>query len=85
MSTNREAVDKTLAELERVGRLEAIDAARIQAVRSIADALDDRPYNSQMWREYRETLKELLTDDGAGDVDRLIAELSSPVRDASTP
>lgn len=80
---NVAAVEVTLSELRRLGRLEKIDAARVQAIRSIASALDQHPFNSQMWREYREALEGLTADDGDdGSIDDLIDELSSPVRDA---
>jgi hypothetical protein len=66
-----------------MGRLEKIDSARVQALRSMAEALDLNPFNSQMWREYREAIEVLTVDDSGGDsVDQLLDELSSPVRDA---
>lgn len=79
--SNVEAVGVTLAELERMGRLEKVDAARVQAVRSIAAELDRKPSNSQMWREYREALEALTgDDDDGGALDDLLAE----IRDAET-
>lgn len=79
---NAKAIDQTLAELRRIGRLEKIDAARVQALKSMAVALDQNPFNSQMWREYREALGELTADDGGdGALDELLDDLSSPVRD----
>ena len=81
-TTNVKAVEVTLAELIRMGRLEDVDTARVQALRSIAAALDENPFNAQMWHEYREAVKELTADDsGGGSVDDLIDELSSSVRD----
>lgn len=65
-----------------MGRLEQIDAARVQALRSMAAALDANPFNSQMWREYREAIEGLTVhDSGSGAIDDLLDELSSPVRD----
>jgi hypothetical protein len=79
---NVSAINETLGELRRMGRLEKIDAARIQALRSMAAALDQNPFNSQMWREYREAIEGLTAHDGDdGAVDDLLNELSSPVRD----
>ncbi len=76
------AIEETLAELKRMGRLEKIDAARVQALRSMAAALDQNPFNSQMWREYREALGGLTADDSTSDpIDDLLDELSAPVRD----
>ena len=79
--TNVAAVEVTLAELKRLGRLEKIDSARVQALRSMAAALDLNPFNSQMWKEYRESIGD-LTADGSNDgaVDDLINELSTPLR-----
>lgn len=84
-STNVAAIEVTLAALEQMGRLEDIDAARVQALRSMAAALDEHPFNSQMWREYREAIAGLTADDSSrGDsIDDLLDELSSSVRDSS--
>jgi hypothetical protein len=79
--TNVDAIEQTLAALESTGRLEKVDAARVQAVRSIAAALDAEPARSQLWREYRELIKELTGDHDDGGAGRLIADLSAPVRD----
>jgi hypothetical protein len=80
--SNVEAMEKTLAALEIAGRIDEVDAARVQALRSMAEALDAKPFNSQMWREYRESLEGLTAsgaDDGA--IEALLAELSAPVGD----
>ena len=80
---NERAIEATLAELRAMGRLEKIDAAKVQALRSIAEALDLNPFNSQMWREYREAIEGLTRNDGGSDaVDDLLDKLSAPVRDA---
>jgi hypothetical protein len=69
-----------------MGRLEKIDAARVQALRSMAAALDQNPFNSQMWREYREAIEGLTAhDSGDGSVDDLIDELSAAPRDPAPP
>ena len=79
---NAQAIEKTLDELKRLGRLETIDAAKVQGLRSIAEALDLNPFNSQMWREYREAIEGLTRNDGGSDaIDDLLDELSAPVRD----
>lgn len=76
--TNVEAVEQTLQELRRLGRLEDIDAARVQAVRTMASSLDLKPFNSQMFHEYLAALEELTTDgDSDGSVEALLAELSA--------
>ena len=73
------AMEQTLAELKRLGRFEDVDAARVQALRSMATSLDDRPHNSQMWKELRESLNEVLeADEDADDlVAAALAEISS--------
>ena len=69
------AMERTLTELQRLGRFEDVDAARVQALRSMAAALDARPYNSQMWKELRESLNEVLEADEDAD-DSLAAALA---------
>lgn len=83
MGANEAAISQTLAELERMGRLEKVDAARVQALVSMAAALDLNPFNSQMWHEYWVAVGELSRDDGGSDaVESLLDELSAPVRDS---
>jgi hypothetical protein len=78
---NRKAVDATLAELERLGRISPLDGARVQALRSMADVLDLRPGNSQMWKEYREGLEELIgRGDDSDQQDAIVAKLRTPLR-----
>ena len=69
------AMERTLTELKRLGRFEDVDAARVQSLRSMAAALDQRPFNSQMWRELRESLNEVLEADEDAD-DSLAAALA---------
>lgn len=83
--TNSEALEQTIAALTDLGRIEPVDAARVQALRSMAEQLDaGAGRNSQMWREYREGLEGLVadgSDDGA--LAQLIEDLRTPVRDPS--
>lgn len=75
---NAAAIDATLALLKDSGRIEDVDAARVQALRSMAEALDLNPFNSQMWREYREAIEGLCRDDrDSGKIDELLDQLSS--------
>ena len=79
---NGRAIEVTLSELNRMGRLERVDEARVQAVRSMAEALDLNPFNSQMWKEYREAIGGLVVDDSGSDsISELLDDLSSSVRD----
>ena len=73
------AMERTLEELKRLGRFEDVDAARVQALRSMAMALDANPFNSQMWKELRESLNEVLeADEDADDsLAAALAEISS--------
>lgn len=81
--SNSAAAETTLDELERAGRFERVDAARVQAIRSMARALDLNPFNSQMWAEYREALERLMADDSDdGSLAALLDELRAPVRDS---
>jgi IS5 family transposase len=81
MTANANAIEQTLAALAAQGRLEEVDAARVQALRSMAEALDAKPFNSQMWREYREALEGLTSDESdGGAIEALLDELRSPVR-----
>ncbi|HWH31457.1 MAG TPA: hypothetical protein VNU01_02165 [Egibacteraceae bacterium] len=79
---NERAIAITLRALGEAGRLEAVDEARVTALRTMAVALDLNPFNSQMFREYREALEGLMVDDSdSGGLEELIAAMRSPVRD----
>ena len=81
-TTNRGQLEQTLKELRRLDRLGKIDAAAVQALRSMAFALDDDPSNAALWRQYREALRELTADDDNGSVDAALADLFAEVGDA---
>lgn len=66
-STNVQALEETLSELDAKGRLSSIDAAHVQMLRTMAGALDDERSNAALWRQYREALRELMADDGGDD------------------
>jgi hypothetical protein len=81
--TNHGQLQRTLRELRRIGRLEPVDAAAVQAVNAMAFALDADPGNAALWRQYREALRELTSDDDAGgSFDEAVAALSAEVGDA---
>ncbi|MGH3942634.1 MAG: hypothetical protein ACRDTG_29225 [Pseudonocardiaceae bacterium] len=85
MGDNACELGKTLAALRRMGRLEAMDSARLQMLRSMARALDANPQNAALWKQYRESLKDLLADDSAGSLGDELAALFTPVRDSPPP
>lgn len=82
MGSNAMELGRTIAELRRMGRLEKVDAAAVQAVRSMARALDADPANAALWRQYRETLRELIADDAGPGLD--LADLFPEVRDETS-
>lgn len=84
-TTNRGQLEQTLKELRRLDRLGKIDAAAVQALRSMAAALDGDPSNAALWRQYREALRELTADDDNGSVDAALAELFAEVGDQAPP
>lgn len=68
LGRNRRAAERTLAILRQTGRIEDVDAARVETIRSLADALDQDGSNAQMWRTYREAIEDLMrADDHADD------------------
>ena len=81
-TTNHGQLEQTLKELRRLGRIERVDAAAVQGLRSMAFALDDNPQNAALWRQYREALRELTADDDNGSVDEALDNLFAEVRDA---
>lgn len=83
----RTALEVTVAELERLGRLTDTDAARVEIARTLADALDSEPGSAILWREYRAAEKHLREEtDAHGDpFDQLLASLSAQVRDEEKP
>lgn len=85
---NLSAIDETVAALQSLGRLEDVDAATVEAARSLAVAVDEQPGNASLWREYQaavRSLREVGADDGTGhDIDAIIAAIrgDAPVGDA---
>lgn len=76
-TTNVAALETTLRVLDGSGRLEPVDAARVQTLRSLARAVDVWPSEAQLWRQYREALSEVLdADDSANDsLERALADI----------
>jgi hypothetical protein len=80
-TTNRGQLEQTLKELRRLGRTGKIDAAAVQALRSMAFALDGDPSNAALWRQYREALRELTADDDGDAIGDALENLFTEVGD----
>lgn len=82
---NLEAAERTIRALRDLGRFEASDEARVTAVLSLARAVDADPANAALWREYRLSIREVLSDDEDAnrELQRALDEIrSAPVGDA---
>jgi hypothetical protein len=84
---NVQAMENTIAELEKAGRLGAIDSARVQICRHLARMVDEWPENPTLWREYRTAEKALREEsENYGDpFDQLIRTLSAEVGNETKP
>lgn len=82
---NVEAAMRTIAALQSLGRLENVDDALVTGFMSLAAALDEKPTDAGLWREYR-AYEQRLRATGGGDDDlaRLLADLQTPVGDPPT-
>ena len=70
------AVERTFAELERMGRLEKVDAVRVEVVRQLAVMVVERSHDARLWRELRAAIAEVVDVDDRVD-DDLAAALAS--------
>jgi len=70
------AVQVTIGQLEDMGRIEPVDSARIESLRQIAVQLDLYPKDARLWREMRDTLREVVDADERAS-DDLTAALAS--------
>lgn len=82
MGTNASELGRTLKHLREMGRLETVDSARVQMVRTMARALDENPQNAALWRQYREALRDLTRGESDGGLDDALKGLFGPVRDS---
>ena len=74
-----------LEALRDAGRLERVDAARIQIALRLARAVDENPENVGLWQQYRaaeQILREVTDDNGDGLAD-LFRAFDAEVRDAA--
>lgn len=65
--TNAVALEETLQCLTDSGHIETVDAAAVQALRSMAATLDDDPSKAALWREYLDALSEVRRADDTAD------------------
>ena len=73
---NRRATETTLKALRAAGRLEPVDAAHEQLVRSLADAVDASPENAALWKQYREALADMRKpEDDDGGLEAALASI----------
>lgn len=84
---NLTALHTTLRELERIGRLEPVDAAQVQTLLSLAEVLDRRPQESRLWGQYRGALRDLREagDEVDDELDRALAALRSAAEVGDSP
>lgn len=87
--TNAQALEQTLKCLTDTRKVEDVDAAAVQALRSMAAALDDDPTKAALWREYLNALAEVRHADddansGLADALKKIGS-ASPMGDAQAP
>jgi hypothetical protein len=80
-TTNLQALEKTLACLQDLGRIEDVDSAQLQALRSMAAALDADPTKAALWREYLDALSEVRRADD--DANSGLADALAKVRSAA--
>ena len=82
---NRRAIEGMIAEMERQERINVLDGARLQVLRSLADQLDIDPSNAQMWKTYNEAIEALVVtnDDDDDAFTKLLEAVNSraPVGD----
>lgn len=80
-TTNALALEKTLECLTATRKVEDVDAAAVQALRSMAAALDEDPTKAALWREYRDALSEVRRADD--DADAGLADALKEIGSAS--
>jgi hypothetical protein len=53
VSSNFEAIQKTITALRTAGRLDLVDSALVETARHLARMCDEHPENASLWKEYR--------------------------------
>lgn len=81
--TNHDAVLAAINALQIAGRLEPEDQALTAAVETLAQAVDTKPDNASLWREYLRALGMLAELKGAGvdAFDAFLADLRTSLGD----
>lgn len=76
-STNASAIEAVIEALTELGHVESVDAALITACRMLARAVDDKPDNASLWKQYLEALRDLsaLSEALDDDFSNLLASL----------
>lgn len=86
---NVAAAEATLAALADCGRLEAVDAAAVEVVRSLAAVVDADPSDAALWRQYRDALAALTEGDDVADsrLEEALAQIrgAASVGDSQAP
>lgn len=86
---NRRALERTLELLRFEGRLENLDAARVQMLRSVADKLDKGDQPAQLWKVYGEALEDITRkkDEPGDDLKEALAAIrgAGPLGNVQTP
>lgn len=87
LGRNASALEVMIAALDELGRLERIDAARVQIARSLAQLVDSLPENPLLWRQYRDAENVLRTvgESAGDDFSDLLRSLDSAIRDEEKP
>lgn len=80
-TTNVQALEQTLTCLTATRKVEEVDAAAVQALRSMAAALDADPTKAALWREYLDALSEVRRADD--DANSGLADALAKVRGAA--
>jgi hypothetical protein len=83
MQSNFEAAEATVQKLRDAGTLDDIEPAIVQAVLSLASAVDGSDVKADMWREYRAAiaaLREAASGGSDDDTASFIVSVQTPRR-----
>lgn len=79
--TNVSAIEQTIDALREDGQIKPRDAAKVQAVRALARAVDAEPTNGALWRQYQVALDQLMR--GEDVVDDALTSALGAIAEAS--